>query len=221
MLAPVPYDFDPCYPAHALPATAMRGWPPYDPVAAPSQVLDPLVSSPFVPPPLPPSPAPPLGLERPLPEPPNTDEAAADAQWSPLVSMAPLPFFGCSEVSPSAYSYPAFAEFTPPIQTMRVAQRACDARNWARWFVTFWFSLENLAHDWFLRAKLGADGRSFVDVDLIAGFPRMRALQMPLDRLVDILRGIETLEVSRDGRHVRRRDAIAPGCMDGDATSSC
>ena len=63
--------------------------------------------------------------------------------------------------------------------------------------------------------------RSFVDVDLIAGFPRMRALQMPLDRLVDILRGIETLEVSRDGRHVRRRDAIAPGCMDGDATSSC
>ena len=64
-------------------------------------------------------------------------------------------FFGCSSLASA--QPPAFAEFTLLIQTC-FAQRACDARNWARWFVTFWFSLENLAHDWFLCAKLAPTG---------------------------------------------------------------
>ena len=102
------------------------------------------------------------------------------------------------------------------------AKRRClNAYNAVRWFCTFWFSMENLRYDWFLRQKLGPDGLAPVSIDLIAGFPRMRALQMPLDQVVTVLRGIETLVVSANGRQVRRRDQIQSGCMDGDVTSSC
>lgn len=76
----------------------------------------------------------------------------------------------------------------------------------ARQQVEFYLSSSNLMKDKFLRPIVLAEPEGYVDVALIAGFPRVQQITRDRDLLVRALRQSTELEVDAAGDRVRRRE---------------
>lgn len=72
----------------------------------------------------------------------------------------------------------------------------------------FYFGDSNLAKDKFLAQKLGEDPDGFVNVDLFLTFNKIRALTSETQDIIDALASSEILEVTSDGKKLRRKKPV-------------
>eukprot|EP00050_Salpingoeca_kvevrii_P003496 m.226046 g.226046 ORF g.226046 m.226046 type:complete len:474 (+) comp10838_c0_seq12:1217-2638(+) len=73
----------------------------------------------------------------------------------------------------------------------------------------FYFGDANLSKDRFLKQCIDASPDGYVDVAVVAGFNRVRALTQVTEEIVAALRSSKLLEVSDDGLRVRRIKPVA------------
>ena len=68
----------------------------------------------------------------------------------------------------------------------------------------WYFCDENLKKDTFMRGKLGSECHDWIDVDLIAGFPRIERLSMDRSKLIEMIKKCNTLELNDACTHLHR-----------------
>lgn len=73
--------------------------------------------------------------------------------------------------------------------------------------IEFYFSDSNFPRDKFLRAEASKDPQGFVDISILASFNRIKQITTDANLILEALRTSSQLEVSADGKKVRR---IAP-----------
>jgi lupus La protein len=74
--------------------------------------------------------------------------------------------------------------------------------------IEFYFSDSNFPRDKFLRAEASKDPQGFVNIETIASFNRIKQITTDNDLIVAALRTSPSLEVSEDGKKVRRTTAL-------------
>lgn len=73
----------------------------------------------------------------------------------------------------------------------------------------FYFSDANLRRDKFLQSKVGADGREWMDVGVLASFNRVAAMTRDAGEISAALTEVAEVELSPDGARVRRLEPVA------------
>ncbi|GAM19144.1 hypothetical protein SAMD00019534_023190 [Acytostelium subglobosum LB1] len=74
--------------------------------------------------------------------------------------------------------------------------------------VEYYFSDSNLPADKFLKGEVAKNPNGFVNIDIIASFNKMKTLTLDLQLVSDALKSSKKLEVSEDGKTVRRVDPL-------------
>ncbi|KAI8146659.1 hypothetical protein BJV82DRAFT_665618 [Fennellomyces sp. T-0311] len=69
--------------------------------------------------------------------------------------------------------------------------------------IEYYFSIDNLCKDIFLRGKMDAQG--FVELDVLANFNRVKALTHNIELIRDAMRRSEVVELSPDEKKLRKR----------------
>lgn len=74
--------------------------------------------------------------------------------------------------------------------------------------VEFYFSDSNLPRDKFMRSQVALHPEGYVSISIIKDFNRMKALTTDEDVVVGALRNSSKLQVSEDGKMVRRKESL-------------
>lgn len=115
--------------------------------------------------------------------------------------------------SPTPPLSPAAAAARPPSSPLPLAAPTEEASEQVseadldqrlRWQLDYYFSSENLRLDTFLMRMLGEKANAPMPIGVIAALPRVTALTEDLGRIVRVIRTMDMLRVSDDGRNVRR-----------------
>ncbi|GAA5939273.1 La RNA-binding domain-containing protein [Sporobolomyces koalae] len=126
--------------------------------------------------------------------------------------MIPIPVqidsFGYPMVDAHGYPIPVGGGQAPVVQAQIppgcIDPRMLDpTRYWLLGQLEWWFSIDNLCRDLFLRSKMDANG--WVLISILASFNRIKNLTSDLAIVVECLRMTPLLEVSPKGTHVRLR----------------
>lgn len=126
--------------------------------------------------------------------------------------MIPIPVqvdaFGYPVVDAHGYPVPVGGGQAPVVQAQIppgcIDPRMLDpTRYWLLGQLEWWFSIDNLCRDLFLRSKMDANG--WVLISILASFNRIKNLTSDLSIVVECLRMTPLLEVSPKGTHVRLR----------------
>ncbi|GAA6061373.1 hypothetical protein JCM10212_005827 [Sporobolomyces blumeae] len=118
--------------------------------------------------------------------------------------------FGYPVLDSFGYPVPAGGGQAPVVQSQippgYIDPRMLDpTRYWLLGQLEWWFSVDNLCRDLFLRSKMDANG--WVLISIIASFNRIKNLTSDIAIVVECLRMTPLLEVSPKGQHVRLRQA--------------
>lgn len=70
--------------------------------------------------------------------------------------------------------------------------------------VEYYFSIENLTRDFFLRSKMDSEG--WISLPLIAGFNRVRMLTPDMSVIIDALAGSTVIEIAKDYSALRAKE---------------
>uniref|UniRef100_A0AC35TPC4 HTH La-type RNA-binding domain-containing protein n=1 Tax=Rhabditophanes sp. KR3021 TaxID=114890 RepID=A0AC35TPC4_9BILA len=70
--------------------------------------------------------------------------------------------------------------------------------------VEYYFSVENLSGDYFIRRKMRPDG--YLSMELLASFPRIKSMTQDIDFLTETLKQSQVVEISEDGKFIRPRE---------------
>ncbi|KAN0055382.1 hypothetical protein ACTA71_008493 [Dictyostelium dimigraforme] len=74
--------------------------------------------------------------------------------------------------------------------------------------VEYYFSDSNFPRDKFLRAEAAKNVDNYISIDVIASFNRMKTISTDLQLITDALKKSTRLQVSEDGKMVRRLDPL-------------
>uniref|UniRef100_A0A7S0RZZ7 HTH La-type RNA-binding domain-containing protein n=1 Tax=Chlamydomonas leiostraca TaxID=1034604 RepID=A0A7S0RZZ7_9CHLO len=101
--------------------------------------------------------------------------------------------------------YPPSAYGMPAMQPSAAAASKQQVMDSVRKQIEYYFSVENLCKDIFLRSKMDEDG--WIPLAVVANFNRVRMLTPDMMLIVDAMKDSSVVEVSKDSAYLRQKEA--------------